>query len=130
MADYTPLISRAVAALAQNTGEARRTVYERARSALLAQLRGINPPLPEEHITRERMALEEAIRKVEAENATAGLDELLERELMGLVGKPEPVAPNGARSVSAAAEEAETLGAAAASSPPPRPTATTASRRC
>lgn len=116
MADYTPLISRAVEALAQNSGEARRAVYDRARAALLAQLRGITPPLPEEHITRERMSLEEAIRKVEADNATAGLDALLERELMDLVGKPEPVAPNGERSVSAAAEEAEALGAAAASS--------------
>lgn len=119
MADYTPLISRAVGALAQNTGEARRAVYERARAALLAQLRGINPPLPEEQITRERTALEEAIRKVEAENATEGLDELLERELMGLAqqrtARAEAISIGGARSVSAAAQDAEQLGDAAAS---------------
>ncbi|MBL8567753.1 MAG: hypothetical protein JNK84_01575 [Phreatobacter sp.] len=119
MADYTPLISRAVGALAQNTGEARRAVYERARAALLAQLRGINPPLPEEQITRERTALEEAIRKVEAENATEGLDQLLERELMGLAQqrttRAEPISIGGARSVSAAAQDAEQLGDAAAS---------------
>jgi hypothetical protein len=120
MADYTPLISRAVGALAQNTGEARRAVYERARSALLAQLRGINPPLPEEQITRERMSLEEAIRKVEAENATEGLDQLLERELAGFTqarnARVEPISIGGARSVSAAAQDAEQLGDATASS--------------
>jgi hypothetical protein len=69
MADYQPLISRAVAGLDQNTGENRRALYERARSALVNQLRSVDPPLEEADITRERLALEEAIRKVEAEAA-------------------------------------------------------------
>ena len=69
MADYQPLISKAVAGLEKNTGEARRALYERARNALLTQLRGIVPALDESEITRERLALEEAIRKVEAESA-------------------------------------------------------------
>jgi hypothetical protein len=69
MADYYPLISRAVAALEKNNGENRRALYERARGALLAQLRGITPSLSESDITRERLALEESIRKVEAEAA-------------------------------------------------------------
>lgn len=69
MADYFPLIQRAIAGLDKNTGEARRALYERARTALVAQLRGVNPPLQESEITRERLALEEAIRKVEAEAA-------------------------------------------------------------
>lgn len=69
MADYYPLLARAITALPENTGEARRTVYERARSALLAQLRGADPPLPDEEVTRERLALEEAIRRVETEYA-------------------------------------------------------------
>jgi hypothetical protein len=69
MADYYPLISRAVAGLEKNNGENRRAVYERARAALLAQLRGVTPPLNESDITRERLALEESIRKVEAESA-------------------------------------------------------------
>src|SRR6187402_2674884 len=69
MADYYPLIARAIAGLDKNTGEARRALYERARTALVAQLRGINPPLQEAEITRERLALEEAVRKVEAEAA-------------------------------------------------------------
>ena len=69
MADYHPLISRAVAGLDKNTGENRRVLYERARTALVNQLRSVEPPLNEGDITRERLALEEAIRKVEAEAA-------------------------------------------------------------
>src|SRR5574341_810238 len=69
MADYYPLISRAVAGLEKNTGDARRALYERARTALVAQLRSVTPALNESDVTRERLALEEAIRKVEAESA-------------------------------------------------------------
>ncbi len=69
MADYYPLIAKAVSGLEKSTGEARRALYDRARAALLAQLRGVSPALNESDITRERLALEEAIRKVEAEAA-------------------------------------------------------------
>ena len=69
MADYHPLIARAVAGLEKNSGEQRRALYERARTALVAQLRGVVPALDESEITRERLALEEAIRRVEAESA-------------------------------------------------------------
>jgi hypothetical protein len=69
MADYYPLISRAVAGLEKNNGENRRALYERAREALLTQLRSVTPALNESDITRERLALEESIRKVEAEAA-------------------------------------------------------------
>lgn len=69
MADYHPLIARAVAGLEKNSGENRRALYERARVALVQQLRGVVPALEESEITRERLSLEEAIRKVEAEAA-------------------------------------------------------------
>jgi hypothetical protein len=69
MTDYYPLIARAVEGLARNTGEARRALYERARAALVTQLRGVEPALSESEITKERLALEEAIRKVEGEAA-------------------------------------------------------------
>jgi hypothetical protein len=69
MADYHPLILRAVAGLEHNTGENRRALYERARTALINQLRSVDPPLDESDITQERLALEEAIRKVEAETS-------------------------------------------------------------
>src|SRR4029078_8763595 len=63
MADYYHLISRALAALQKNTGENRRALYDRARAALLAQLRGVTPPLNESDITRERLAPEEWSRE-------------------------------------------------------------------
>jgi hypothetical protein len=69
MADYYPLIARAIAGLEKNSGDARRALYERARAALVAQLRGVSPALNEPDVTRERLALEEAIRKVESEAA-------------------------------------------------------------
>ena len=56
MADYYPLIARAVAGLEKNTGQGRRNVYERAREALVAQLRGVTPALSESDVTRERTA--------------------------------------------------------------------------
>jgi hypothetical protein len=70
MADYYPLIARAIAGLDPSApGESRRALYERARSALIAQLRSVEPPLSESEITRERLSLEEAVRKVESEAA-------------------------------------------------------------
>ena len=69
MADYYPLIARAVGGLDHNTGENRRALYERARAALVSQLRGVDPPLDEEEITGERLALEDAIRRIETEAA-------------------------------------------------------------
>ena len=79
MADYYPLIARAVAGLDKNTGENRRALYERARTALVAQLRGVDPPLEETEVTRERLALEESIRKVEAEAARRARTEAVSR---------------------------------------------------
>jgi hypothetical protein len=67
MSDYYPLLSRAVAGLDTNTGESRRALYGRARAALCEQLRGHEPPLTGSDITRERLSLEAAIRKFEAE---------------------------------------------------------------
>jgi hypothetical protein len=40
MADYQPLIARAVARLAKNTSETRRIVYMSARATLSVQLQG------------------------------------------------------------------------------------------
>ncbi|MGQ4273450.1 hypothetical protein [Terrihabitans sp. B22-R8] len=67
MADYYPLLSRAVGGLQPNTAETRRSVYERARQAIVKQLRSYDPPLSESEITRERLALEEAVRRLESE---------------------------------------------------------------
>jgi hypothetical protein len=67
MADFYPILSRAVAGLSDNTAEARRALYDRAKTALVAQLRGLDPPLGEAEIMRERLALDEAIARIEAD---------------------------------------------------------------
>jgi hypothetical protein len=70
MADYYPLIRKAVAGLdPEASGESRRALYERAHAALQAQLRTTDPPFTEAEIARERLALEEAVRRVEEEAA-------------------------------------------------------------
>jgi hypothetical protein len=88
MADYYPLIAKAVAGLEKSTGEARRALYDRARSALVAQLRGVTPALTESDITRERLSLEEAIRKVETESARRSRTDPLPR-----AAPPPPARP-------------------------------------
>ena len=90
MADYHPLIARAVAGLEKNTGDGRRALYERARTALIAQLRSTEPALSESEITRERLALEEAIRKVEAESARQNRLEANRQEPKPKVRGPDP----------------------------------------
>jgi hypothetical protein len=67
MSDYYPLLSRMVAGLPTNNGESRRALYARARVALCDQLRGREPPFTNSEITRERLSLEAAIRKFEAD---------------------------------------------------------------
>lgn len=71
MADYRELLRRAIAALPENNGAARRAVYEKARSALVGQLRAITPPLPARDITQHRLQLEDCIRQVEQEASEA-----------------------------------------------------------
>src|SRR6187402_3299133 len=71
MADYKELLRKAISALPENNGAARRAVYEKARSALVGQLRAITPPLPARDITQHRLQLEDCIRQVEQEASEA-----------------------------------------------------------
>src|SRR5271166_5109925 len=67
MADYQSLLTRAVANLpSTSTAATRQVIYDRARKALLTQLRTLRPPLPESDIEREERALDRAIASVEA----------------------------------------------------------------
>jgi hypothetical protein len=109
MADYLPLISRAVAGLEKNTGENRRVLYERARGALVNQLRGVDPPLEESDITRERLALEDAIRKVEADTVKRAAPD----EMTAPLGQPQS-RDQGLRDFRETVSEADSLGGAAA----------------
>ena len=108
MADYHPLISRAVAGLEKNTGENRRVLYERARTALVNQLRSVEPALEESDITRERLALEEAIRKVEADAAKRPRDDEMPPQ-----ARPPSLTDQGLRGLRATLAEADGLGGAA-----------------
>ncbi|MDB5642379.1 MAG: uncharacterized protein JWN07_1696 [Hyphomicrobiales bacterium] len=67
MAEYYPLLARAIAGLPQSTPETRRAIYERARTALIGQLRAVQPPIAEPDIQRESRMLDEAIARLEAE---------------------------------------------------------------
>jgi hypothetical protein len=70
MAEYYPLLAKAVAGIPNSTPEMRRAVYERARKALLTQLTNLNPPIPEGDIARETEALDGAVERLEAEMAS------------------------------------------------------------
>jgi len=72
MAEYYPLLAKAVASLPSSTPETRRAIYERARQALLGQLRNLQPPVSEADIERESHALDAAVLRLETEfTATA-----------------------------------------------------------
>jgi len=66
VAGYYALISNAIAALNDKTGEGRSTFYDRARVILADKLREADPPLSETIIEQERLALD-AISKFEAD---------------------------------------------------------------
>lgn len=115
MADFYPILARAVAGLPDKSPEARRAVYDRARSALLAQLRSLDPPLGEAEIMRERLSLDESVAKVEADygggqarpgDETAAVlgasdERLREPPPRDIVERPRPQAPAAAGPVEA-----------------------------
>ncbi len=123
MAEYFPLLDRAVSGLPEQTAEARRSIYERARTALLGQLSGMQPPVPDEDIARENAALDEAIARLEAKFADRATQPAPD---LPTTAPPEP-RPQQPAAPAAAARPQRTpaLGAApeAVSAPPGVPTA-------
>lgn len=89
MADYYPLLARAVAALPNSTRESRASIYERARKALLGQLRSLDPPVSPEHLEVESKALDDAIARLEAE--------LAQEPARPEPARPEPAKPEPAK---------------------------------
>jgi hypothetical protein len=67
MGDYYSLIARAISRLPENSDEARRAIYERARTALRERLCTLDPPITEAELTNEQAALDEAIGAVEVD---------------------------------------------------------------
>ena len=94
MAEYYAVLSRAVASLEANTPETRRAVYDKARNALIGQLKAIVPPLPTSEISRQRLELEEAIRRAEREAANGG------RSAGRRSGRPDGQVPRQVRRLS------------------------------
>src|SRR6185437_240694 len=97
MADYKELIRKAIQALPENNGASRRAVYEKARAALVGQLRGLDPPLSAREITQHRLQLEDCIRQVEQEASEAVIAGLKQNEQLAA---PRPTAANSAAPVS------------------------------
>lgn len=67
MADYYPLLARAIDSQPNKGREVREVIYARARKALQAQLRAANPPMSEADIARQQDFLESAVRRLEAD---------------------------------------------------------------
>jgi hypothetical protein len=67
MTNYYPLLSSVVAALDTNTAEVRRQLYDNARTGFPNYIGSLGRSLSDSEITRERTALEEVIRRLEAE---------------------------------------------------------------
>lgn len=74
MADFQSLLAKAVANLPEHgTPALRQAIYERARIALVNQLRRMNPPLSEADVAREENALQAAAQRLEHDIAN-GVD--------------------------------------------------------
>ncbi|MEP3524206.1 MAG: hypothetical protein ABJN24_02155 [Hyphomicrobiales bacterium] len=74
MADYRSILDRAISGLTENTEDARRTIYDKARGALMRQLSSLEPPLSPAEISKQRLQLEEAVR--DTENGFNGISDL------------------------------------------------------
>ncbi|CAJ0866256.1 hypothetical protein AMST5_01842 [freshwater sediment metagenome] len=120
MADYYSLISRAISALPGQTPDARQGVYERARKALVNQLRSIQPPVADADIAAESRALEEAITRLELELAKSNV-----RGAQSTASKPTSTTPaarsNGAQKPAAAAAPPHQPAPTGAAEPPEAP---------
>lgn len=96
MADYYSLIARAVSRLPSKTDEARRAIYERARTALQESLRTLDPPISEAELANAQSALEAAIRRVEQDVAIETAVGKMEQDLLAAdmrVVREEDVSP-------------------------------------
>ena len=97
MADFYPILARAVAGLPDPSPEARRAIYDRARTALVTQLRSLDPPLGEAEIMRERLSLDEAVAKIEADYEPAPAPAAEEPPLWAPEPAPQAEAPAAGR---------------------------------
>lgn len=69
MADFVAVLKKTIDGLGETTPEIRAKVYQKARATVDAKLAALNPPPPESAAERQRKALEDAIREIEAQYA-------------------------------------------------------------
>jgi len=97
MADFAAVLRKTIAALRENTPEARDRIYQKARSTIEAKLQAVTPPPAPQVVERQMRLLEDAIATVEAEYAPAApepeptpeneFDKVL-RDLEAISGEP------------------------------------------
>lgn len=82
MADFVAVLRKTLDGLGETTPEVRARVYDKARSTIAKKLAAIDPPPPAAVAERQKQALEDAIRQVEAGYAkpVAQADPLAELE--------------------------------------------------
>ncbi len=91
MADFYPVLKKAVAGLpAGSTPEQRAAIYEKARAALLRQLSARDPQPSESESMRQRLQLEEVIKRLERETEREQLEAL---ERLADAPAPAPLPP-------------------------------------
>src|SRR4051794_25266503 len=88
MADYYPLMIRALGALTETSAAMRQAMYNRARKALFDQLTQLEPPLPPDYIARDLLQLENTIRRVENELREFGAENVINRSPMEVRFEP------------------------------------------
>jgi hypothetical protein len=67
MADFVAVLKKTIDGLDEANADVRRKVYDKARTTIAAKLGQISPPPPAAVAERQKAALEDAIRQVEAE---------------------------------------------------------------
>ena len=117
MADFVAVLKKTIDGLGETTPEVREKVYKKARATVGAKLAALNPPPPPAVANRQRKALEDAIRQIEAEYSSTAIapvgddDPLAELDALfaGLSKSKSPAsAPAAAASASSKAIAAAT----------------------
>lgn len=123
MADFVAVLKKTLDGLGDNSPEMRARVYDKARATISAKLAAITPPPAPTVIERQKAALEQAIKTVEAEYTTPpappvdDFDEVL--KALETTVKVEPAPPKPQPVASPAPKEAPK--ASPVSTPAPSP---------
>ena len=65
MAEYYTVLKRAISGIDPNIPDARRTVYDKARNALIGQLKAVDPPLTTANRVRSPTAVSAPMPRIQ-----------------------------------------------------------------